>query len=463
MGPAAQELVQLQDRMSATTGTASIPVCESGQYHDTSGTIPRMTVSSSAIGAVFEAIFQKPSSKDTSFTCDSGNCTFPIYQTLEICSQCADISNMLEVWSSRSEMAENTSITDPDPVYQPNTVFQSINGSLAPPEECIKPDGDAFCKYSLPSGMQIDNDLPRVLAAKRDLNLMHSAFASKAPFLNLTVILGNMKDDPIPHIAAIECSMSFCVTAYNTSIQAGRLTSVPIATSDRLSETAGDSWPIVGEVTWGSPGREVFVVPETCYQPGGIVKNPPYEEGDGCAIQVEAVNGGALAYSLEQYMTGEGSWSYVGDIPVSWEGNANTLQAFYGRGQIADIDATMTALAATLSANARSSVEICNGRVVTGEVQTSQVYVVIQWPWIIMHASLVGAALVLFVITLISTRKDVIWKSSVLPFFLVGQSSEARIEPRPQSDYSLSTIEELSKAVSVRLTPTPQGLKFAGP
>lgn len=268
--------------------------------------------------------------------------------------------------------------------------------------------------------MQIDNDLPRVLVAKRDLNLMHSAFASKAPFLNLTVILGNMKDDPITHIAAIECSMSFCVTSYNSSIQAGRLTSVPIARSDRLFETAEDSWPIVGKVNWGSPGREVFVMPETCYQPGGIVKSPPYEEGDGCAMQVEVVNGGALAYSLEQYMTGEGSWSYVGDIPVFWEGNADTLQAFYGHGQIADIDATMTALAATLSANARSSVEICNGRVATGEVQTSEVYVVIQWPWMIMHASLVCAALVLFVTTLISTRKDVIWKSSVLPFFLIG-------------------------------------------
>ncbi|KAG6365620.1 hypothetical protein INS49_007231 [Diaporthe citri] len=365
---------------------------------------------------------------------------------------------MLEVWSSDAT-TESTNETDGSSIFEPNTVFQNINGSLAPPEECIR---GAFCKYSLPSGMETDNDLPKVLTARSDVNLMHSSFASKTPFMNLTAIVGNMQDDPNPHIAAVECSMSFCVTAYNTSVQGGRLTSVPIATSDRLSETAEDSWPIGGDVHW-VPGREVYVVPETCYQPGGVVKNPPYEEGDGCAVQVEAANGAALAYSIGQYVTGEGSWTHVGGIPVSWEGNADTLQALYGSGQTADIEETMNSLAVTLSANARSSGDICNGRVATGEVQSSEVYIVILWPWIVIHASLVCASLVLFVITLISTRKDVIWKSSILPFFLIGQSSDARIEPSAQGDCSLSTIEELSKAVSVRLTPTPQGWKFGRP
>lgn len=92
------------------------------------------------------------------------------------------------------------------------------------------------------------------------------------------------------------------------------------------------------------------------------------------------------------------------------------LQTFYGSGQLADIERTMNSLAATLSANARSSVDICNGRFATGEVQISEVYVVIQWPWIIIHASLVCASLVLFVVALISTREDVHLQPSISGF-----------------------------------------------
>lgn len=97
-----------------------------------------------------------------------------------------------------------------------------------------------------------------------------------------------------------------------------------------------------------------------------------------------------------------------------------------------------------------------------GEVRSLEVYVVIQWPWVTIHALLVCASLVLFVITLISTRKDVIWKSAVLPFFLIGQSPNARLTPRANSDCSLSTIEDLFTAVRIRLASTPHGWEFAG-
>lgn len=80
---------------------SSIQICNTSTYNDWGeGAGPGMNkVPLSTTGALYTGIFesQSPNSNTITVDCPTGNCTFAPYQTLGFCSQCANITDSLDL------------------------------------------------------------------------------------------------------------------------------------------------------------------------------------------------------------------------------------------------------------------------------------------------------------------------------------------------------------------------------
>jgi hypothetical protein len=94
---------------------------------------------------------------------------------------------------------------------------------------------------------------------------------------------------------------------------------------------------------------------------------------------------------------------------------------------------------------------------VAGKAYYSQNFIHVRWPWIILPVFIGVTSTVFLIITAVSSRKAVLWKTSLLPL-LVG-----RLEVQPSHALStMGSIDEMgrkSKSVRVYLEHDP-GLTF---
>lgn len=95
-----------------------------------------------------------------------------------------------------------------------------------------------------------------------------------------------------------------------------------------------------------------------------------------------------------------------------------------------------------------------------GTAQTLEVYVSIRWPWLIFSTTLVVAAIVLLVITLLDTaRRDIAhWRLSPIPILL-----QALGEPKPHDQNharDVMTMERLANDMKVELSDLGSGSRL---
>jgi hypothetical protein len=452
IGPTAQQVIQFRERLSDIPETGTLPICASGEFNTAVGRFPDQTVSPEMVGVAFEAIFQKRAVRPLSASCRTGNCTFKAYQTLEVCSRCEDITNTLRLWTGSAALAGKGG-TNTDS----NDKLEFQDGKWRPPKDCHS--GSDYCIYTLPNGLKVDNDLPKVLEARSDnLSLAHPELAKKISFLNFTAIVGSLPANA-PYIAAVECSMYFCVNAYTASVVLNAVQETRIASSERMSVSESDAFPIRNPPSM----PDVWIIPDVCYR-DGIEKRPPYKKGDGCPVEVPFRNGTALANSLGPYLNGSGHDGIGGrGNPIYWQqGNRDVLDALRGKGTLEDLNATFVALADSLSRYVRSTRSVCAGSVV-GQVQAYEVFMHIEWPWLAVHAVLVLAVIVVLLVTVFTTRANISWKSSIMPYFFIGQSGSVRLDLcNSGQELHMANMEDEARDVKTRLAQTPLGWRLLG-
>ena len=150
IGPSIQQAVEIRLQKVPTLGSASIAICNNSDP-DFVG-LPGQgaglyKISLATLGAIYDGLLQTRASNvpQIPFVCPGGNCTFERYQSLGLCSECADLSDELMLYN-RNEL-----ISAGDPPF--NSTLSVL--------ECLSGIG---CKVEwLGCGLSLSHSAPSIL------------------------------------------------------------------------------------------------------------------------------------------------------------------------------------------------------------------------------------------------------------------------------------------------------------
>lgn len=399
---------------------STIQVCNSSAYVDyAEGSGPGMNKAPlSTTGSIYTGIFesQSPNSNTIMMDCPTGNCTFATYQSLGFCSQCANITDKLDL-----------NVTS---MYPGSSMSMSSMTSNT-------------YDYTLPNGWNFTTSYSNkyMMNATSNRDLLSIDTKGLPLVLNFTTITTDGISMP-PDISATECALYFCVHTYNASVDDGKFKEKLIAT-DATSNYDPTSL------------ENAILTPETCYW-NGTEYHAPYTgaiEQEHCTYNVSWLSPLALSNSLSPLMKGSGSL-FISNRP-DW--SSETARAIYGSyGNITEIGNVFQSIASALTTHARS--KVCDARV-HGTTWTSESYVHVTWLWMIMPGALVLFTLIFFVATIFNTRRQFIWKSSPLALLFSNVATEEarnEFETHPH----LSKMEKTSEKIKARLETTANGVRL---
>lgn len=386
---------------------SSIQICNTSTYNDWGeGAGPGMNkVPLSTTGALYTGIFesQSPNSNTIMMDCPTGNCTFAPYQTLGFCSQCANITDSLDL-----------NIT-------------GFGFSMTSQEY----------DYTLPNGWNFTTSMSMqyLMNATSSRDLLKIDTNGLPLVNNFTAITAAGYGVP-PDISATECALYFCVHSYEASVKSGRFQEKLVGTSSNsnYSSTAASL-------------DNIAVTPDTCYYNG--TKQP---DNDHCTYEVSWLSQVSLGNSLSPLLKGSGSL-FVSNRP-DW--SSETARAIYGiQGNLTEIATMFDSIASSLTTHARS--KVC-AATVPGTTWTVESYVQVRWLWMILPIALVGFMLIFFVATVWNTRHQFIWKSSPLALLFSDLSVETPNAFQVNPD--LSKMEKTSQKIKAKLETTANGVRL---
>ncbi|KAJ5420999.1 hypothetical protein N7465_003518 [Penicillium sp. CMV-2018d] len=401
--PFVQQVMGILGRSVPTHGNATVQVCNSSLYNDYGlGEGPGMNKAPlSTIGAIYSGIFQEQSanSKNSLIECATGNCTFAPYQSLGICSRCANITDSL--------------------------TLRKVDGATP---------GQEMYNYKLPNSFAFRTSTTEkyVMNSTYLRPLVSLNTTGLASILNFTAITSSGYSVP-PTVSATECSLYFCVETYHAAVKGGAFT-------EKLTSTEGTS-------NYSSLSLKDFaIVPNTCYVNGTQQESTHSPE---CAFKVNWLSTLALSNSITPLLNGTGSL-FVSNRP-SW--SSDSMEALYGLyGNYTEINLVFQSLAASLTSHARSKVcKASHG----GTAWSTVSYVHVRWLWMILPITLVFLSSLFLIITIFHTRREYIWKSSPLALLFSNLDLEG---PNPfRTDPTLKGIEQTSRQMDVRLETSSDG------
>ena len=164
--------------------------------------------------AVYGSLFLG-SPKTTAASCSSGNCTWPLFQTLGVCNRCEDVSALIQ----KSEV--------PNPDWDADGDTDVSKTKLS---------------YHLPNGLNVTLPDEVFYGEPAIINSNGSTILTQLPMINFTITNISIMSTT----AAYECNVHWCVKEYNSSVSGGVLTEVPLTLDPPLprfdSYNGTNSW-----------------------------------------------------------------------------------------------------------------------------------------------------------------------------------------------------------------------------
>jgi len=165
IGPLVQQVAQTDTRQIKSDVTGSVPVCDSLTSLDVAfdtGNPSDLNVNLATVGAIYADIFQTADQAPLSANGSSGICTFDEYQSLSICSRCAEATRALHSTTPYSKMVR--------PV--------AVDGGWRQPSERTGEGHEGYCWYELPLGHQWQNDYHMPMNATTSVDLTDPKLAA---------------------------------------------------------------------------------------------------------------------------------------------------------------------------------------------------------------------------------------------------------------------------------------------
>ncbi|KAI0440957.1 hypothetical protein F4803DRAFT_525272 [Xylaria telfairii] len=354
---------------------------------------------------LFDVIQQSP------YQCQTGNCTWPVFETLAVCSRCANVTHELKRFASDGHQSFILLWGVDASTGMPGngTAFMLPNGHYIENQ-----DGVVYgtSNYSPPQGSVIITTLGTTDASEtitmQDLDTLIWSMSILRVTPNSTNSTAAWPNLPL---SATECALYFCVKRYEAIVAKGTLQMTDEIVSDAFRQQDFGNDPGTFDLQF-------------LYYHGTDVTLLSPTSGNTFNISRGAVNGltsnfqKTFASTLSHYPLDDGRVNgyYVDLEEAKFE--PNIIQALFSR---EDLNGTFTALAASMSnAIRRGADESSDGvsSTVTGKRGTVVTFYKIVWPWITLHVLVTVTGLAFLVITILENQKHgqstPAWRSSSL-------------------------------------------------
>lgn len=344
----------------------------------------------------------------TPTSCTSGNCTWPTFSSLGICSHCEDVTAYAQKHSScstssTSEM-EQMNCTINLPGSPPYLAFQSTIVESAATQEY---------PYMLvwPSNLKYyaDTDFYDYLT--------NGTYAGvEEPLLPIAVV----KVDPFQMqniTRADQCALSFCVKTYNESVSNGAISSTVLS-------------------TW--PGR---------YSGSDVIISPPADKEGSITSKNFSVDSttahGVLGTIGTKFF---GNLTVMIDAVQQITGHVPSSDIMDALNQTSDLYGLMESVATSMTNHIRS----VSASTVPGQMGTVETYVHVRWVWLTLPAVLIVSSAAFLALAMLETRhkKAEVWKDSSLALIFHGLEQKGESAGMVNT---LSGMEDVAKEMKVRL------------
>lgn len=373
---------------------------------------------------------------DPAINCATGNCTWPLYTSLAVCSACNDISSHVI-----------KSIKSGNPGQGLDSSSQQFNVSYTnfaiPNSDLYIANFDGLAQLTSPSGLDFHVTSMAAMATQN-----HSATISFLDNLNVISALTIMRADDdykngkIPwqntSITATECALYLCTNLYSSRVDQGQFNETAVASwsnrnMDSFQTLPTDKFPPLSiplSKAWSAMYGDPFVF-----------SNGDYSRTD---LQLNISNDDLAQYSVQDsvHTTFNVSQDAIGSM-VIW------IQSFFTNGRLLyGVDAPLTGQPpvtqslgtsnnltetfANVSQSMTSWIRNSAGEPQSGTMSQWIIHMNVRWgflawPWAMVIA---GSFFVIFSILQTMRRDTPFWKSDVLAAMVYGFDEQQRGELR---------------------------------
>lgn len=336
--------------------------------------------------------------RETKYSCPSGNCTWDIFQSLAVCSACVD----------RTDRLLRSSFLGSQPMQQ--ELFRTSNRTNYHLTEYWIPD---VLRLNNEDGVQSTTLMSANGTATRNESLYFGSkdtFIWSMSFINVTDPEALWPNSPV---AAVECGLRYCVNSYNSMIKNGSL----IETFDPAPSTISpDSWQMIreGATEEGLKNRptEGLAAPESVR-----VLRTDLQLGAGFNL-TQGVVASISSLLRSVFLSGNRTPALVVkyDDPFYLP---EVMQTLY---QSQDLNATFATLAKSMTNCMRQDSD--GNLVANGKLGTFHSLIQVHWGFFVLPAIMVLASAVFFALVIYYTHKTgiAILCSHVLPSVAFGRT-----------------------------------------
>jgi hypothetical protein len=370
-------------------------------------------------------------------TCPSSNCTWPPYETLAVCSNCADVSNMVDSsyaclnttidWSAAS--VDGTKVSYPNGTvcgYFLNATSSSptlLSGYILPLNGSIT-SSEALIVRAIPL---TDFDTKKPYYGSGSIKFKDASF----PILD--ALIATAKDGPQsiydkePPVV-LECMLTWCVRTLKSSYDSGIYHEEILSTYIEPALPT-DHWP------WEAYETE-YGTWMTYYQQ--ITLNPPHPRPHGSdatiineSYQVSNQTQANIMYFFDDFFPSFYTAANISAPPTlrfqNYQDNSSVRKLSFNPWQYPNnITRHMERMASAMTNTIRSS---ASNEMIEGKAYQREPYVTIQWGWLAFPIVLLILTLVFLISTIIRTSGDGatgIWKTSAMPTLIYSLPKEAQ-------------------------------------
>ena len=423
LDPFVQQLLVFRFRfVPLVTVQASLPAPSAYEYSQ-SGSVDMYL-------AALTGIFGKSSNLSVQVLCPGGNCIWPTYHALALCSKCVDVSDRVSV---TGEIYDIDIINIAKWVQHPNTsIPKGVQASLAPVNFTSTYSFETGASVNLTVELTVENQpLPgevffetdftgRVIWASNLGDVSTNNWANlwtrlnlagvDGPLLGLNYLYLDMQDCSRLTVAeAYECILTPCVHQYRSKMSGGTLTSEVLSTDyghilDAPRDVRGSNWTATVNGTQfyiTDSGTAGGVVGYTSSGYVEILVTGLYEALVGNSTYSADGTSGLANGSIQFFPNPNDSYAWTSTATEVIDKSSNSFPQI-----LENVAAMGTGLFQRYST-----------RNVSGSVLEAQTYVEVRWLWLTYPAVLVVMGTASLLLTILGTRRNdmVVWKSSLLP------------------------------------------------
>ncbi|KAF2101111.1 hypothetical protein NA57DRAFT_36221 [Rhizodiscina lignyota] len=376
-------------------------------------------------------LYSNESSKepDLKVQCPTGNCQFPAFETLGVCSECADISDLLSFRCMPTPVNWKSSVVDYSQEWAANTTT-NVNKKVPAPETCGFFLNGTSASPVLVSGYENSANESEVLVGRTLVlnapyvgNTCHydgSMHFKDIPLALLDVMIiatpggyDGVKTNTRP--LAQECNLHWCVKKVQASVLNGEYNESVVAKYDNRTKMSSPEWH-VKDMDDGSPDYYIYDVP-SIRPPGSNTTFGPSSNDTQFDEIIVFWSSPLQAFTTSKARNSTPTVRYEDD-PV---GPPDLVQLpsnpwLTGNNWTAQLDR----IAGVMTNVMRSS--SYGTEMVEGIALSPQTYVHIRWVWFSLPLVLLFSSLAFLVAAILHSRSgDVdVWKNSALAILMHG-------------------------------------------